>query len=96
MKRSWLRGHRIIWINEKWVYADTMANTPANGGYIRSCKKCRKRFPLREHDPCLGILSGVKNACCGHGVPDRAFINFKNGLIITGFKVEQDEDEKSN
>jgi hypothetical protein len=26
------------------------------------------------HDPCIGELSGVMNACCGHGETDMAYI----------------------
>jgi hypothetical protein len=42
-----------------------------------------------EADKCLGTLPGVKNACCGHGVKELAYICFNNGLIIEGFTVTQ-------
>ncbi len=89
MKRSWLRGHPIIWKNKKWVYENDGAAIPANGGKLRPCVKCDKLFPLEEHDPCLGILPGVDNACCGHGIKERAYIRFKNGVCVTGFKVNE-------
>lgn len=34
-------------------------------------------------DPCLGVLPGVKYACCGHGdLIDDAYIFFETGVII--------------
>ena len=87
MKRSWLRGQVIVWNNGKWVYEDDYSDIPANGGEIRPCIKCKKLFSLEECDPCLGILPGVNNACCGHGIKERSYIRFKNGISIIGFEV---------
>lgn len=36
------------------------------------------------HDPCLGTLDGVSNACCGHGVTEEAYVQFGDGTIISG------------
>jgi hypothetical protein len=36
-------------------------------------------------DPCLGLLPGVTDACCGHGDRSRAFVAFENGVLIRGF-----------
>lgn len=33
-------------------------------------------------DPCLGILPGVKYACCGHGDRGGGYVFFKNGVTI--------------
>ncbi len=70
-----------------WVYEDTGERLPATGGEIRSCRKCNKLFPLGEGevDPCLGILPGVDNACCGHGVREHSYIRFVNGVVVEGF-----------
>jgi len=87
--RSKFRGHSIIWTGKKWVYEDDRSDIPTNGGKIRPCKKCGKLFPLGEGgvDPCLGVLPGVDNACCGHGDPMYAYIRFTNGVVIEGFDV---------
>lgn len=53
------------------------------------CKQCRRELSLRGEtpDPCLGMLPGVKYACCGHG--DEGYISFDNGVIIRGqFSIE--------
>ena len=39
-------------------------------------------------DACLGILPGVDNACCGHGVREKSYIRFSNGMVVKGFEVE--------
>lgn len=91
-KRSWLRGHPIIWIDDKWVYEDDKSDIPANGGEIRPCVKCGKLFDgsyKGDADPCLGNLPGVNNACCGHGVQDQSYIRFTNGVVIKNFEVEK-------
>lgn len=74
---SYFRGHLILFDQNKqyWVYADTK-NRCGLGFEIRPCKKCGKVFGFNEPDPCLGELSGVINACCGHGIPKMAYINF--------------------
>lgn len=95
---SYFRGWPVVWMDnaEKteeghWVYADNGERLPATGGKIRPCKKCDKLFPLGEGevDPCLGILPGVDNACCGHGVRESSYIRFLNGKAIEGFIVNK-------
>jgi hypothetical protein len=89
--RSYFRGHPLIWVNGRWVYEDNGGEIPANGGEVRACKKCGALYPLGEGevDPCLGILPGVDNACCGHGVRSKSYIRFTSGVVITGFIVEK-------
>jgi hypothetical protein len=36
-------------------------------------------------DPCLGVLPGVSYACCGHGVAEKTYIAFENGVVIRAF-----------
>ncbi len=49
----------------------------------KKCALCKKRYsPGLEPDPCLGILPGVVNACCGHGCGD-GFIIFETGVLVT-------------
>ena len=90
--RSYFRGHKVIWNGKQWLYEDNNKPKPTfhYGGKIRPCVKCGKVFPLDEADSCLGILPGVDDACCGHGISSESYIKFKNGTIIRGFeKIEQ-------
>ena len=95
MKRSFFRGHPIIWLGKKktghWVYEDNHEPLPANGGQIRPCEKCGKLFTLGkgEVDPCLGVLPGVDNACCGHGIREESYIRFTNGVVVKEFLIEK-------
>lgn len=81
-KSKW-RGHTIVWqIKEKrFVYADTGEPT---SGKERACGHCN-RESKDDIDPCLGKLPGVINACCGHGNPKEAYVQFENGTIVKGF-----------
>ena len=48
------------------VYAPT-------GWAPRACGHCGREYGESLHDPCLGTLPGVVDACCGHGDPARAY-----------------------
>jgi len=63
--KSFLRGHRIKRKRGQWVYQDTEEPTINNP---RPCGACGSPDTLEGHDSCLGVLPGVMNACCGHGV----------------------------
>jgi len=77
--RSSIRGHLIIWVNGQWIYEDNHKQISPNGE-IRPCAKCGILFPKNEVDPCLGMLSNVENACCGHGIRSATYISFKNNV----------------
>lgn len=79
----------MIWVEDKWIYEDNHADIPAHGGEIRPCKKCGAVFPLDEVDPCLGVLLGVDNACCGHGVRSKSYVCFTSGVALEGFIVKE-------
>lgn len=92
-RRSHFRGHPIICLSEteendgieQWVYEDT--KTPVEGN-PRSCGHCGRDDTIDGHDGCLGILPGVKNACCGHGTQKESYIQFTNGVSVKGFRIE--------
>jgi len=90
--RSTFRGHQIVWVGEKWLYADTLQPIPGYGGDNRPCLKCgsSKWSGTGDHDACLGLLPGVTNACCGHGDPSQSYIVFEGGLCVRGFVVEEE------
>ena len=75
MTRSKLRGHPIVCVNSEWLYKDTMTPTAGNE---RSCGHCGMENTPEGHDGCLGTLVGAKNACCGHGESDEAYIQYWN------------------
>lgn len=55
-----------------------------------TCPACRRWYdPGLEPDPCLGRLPGVIGACCGHGKPADAHIEFETGVILRGFTVQK-------
>ena len=91
MAKSYFRGHPIIYVNNVWLYEDTKTRAGC-GGEERPCKKCFGKASEDSGngyaDPCLGILPGVENACCGHGVRSRVYIRFTNGVEIRGFSVK--------
>ena len=85
---GYFRGHELVWVEDKWKYADDLSDLPSNGGKIRPCKKCGELFTLGEGevDPCIGVLPDVDNACCGHGIDSQAYIRFNDGTVITDFE----------
>lgn len=55
----------------------------------RPCGKCGE-YPTEDgDDACLGELTSVVNACCGHG-RHKGYIQFDNGITIRGkFEIER-------
>lgn len=84
-----LRGHPIELRGGEWVFSDTGEPTVATYK-SRPCGHCRLRYTAEGHDPCLGTLPGVVNACCGHGDEKKSYIMFENGVIVRGFAVVED------
>ena len=88
MKPSHIRGHKIYFKNKKWHYSDN--NKPIEEEPVRPCVKCGKTFQgsfIGDPDPCLGVLPGVDNACCGHGARAHSYIRFTNGVVVKGFDI---------
>ena len=83
-----LRGHPIYWHEptQQWRYSDTHEPT-ATTWQVRDCGCCGQHTTDAGHDPCLGELPGVSNACCGHGNRKDAYIQFTNSMIVRGFDV---------
>lgn len=88
--RSHFRGHPIVWVNDAWLYEDDLKPIPGWGGENKPCTKCgsSKWSGEGEVDECLGLLPGVDNACCGHGIPGSSWVRFTNGVVLKGFTVE--------
>ena len=81
---SYLRGHEIYFKDNRWRYVD---NDELTAGSYRNCGYCHAPNRIDGHDACLGVLSNVMNACCGHGDLEAAYIQFNNGEIIRGMDV---------
>lgn len=62
--KSYSRGHEIVFIDDMWLYKDTML--PVYD--VRACIRCKKYPTVEGYDACLGTLKNVKSACCGHGI----------------------------
>ena len=81
MVKSYLRGHEIKWVGNEWTYCDN--NQPTIGNE-RQCGYCGLENTVEGHDGCLRTLPGVRNACCGHGEEDKAFVQFSPINILQG------------
>ena len=81
MEQNSLRGHSIIYVNDEWLYMDTMTPTVGNE---RSCGHCGIANTNEGHDGCLGVIPKVMNACCGHGQNDEAYIQYWDGSDVRG------------
>ena len=82
MSKSMFRGHEIKFINEVWIYADN--NKLVSGDPDRACGHCDQLRTSEGHDACLGTLQGVMNACCGHGNPEDAYMQFSDRTCVYG------------
>ena len=47
-----------------------------NGYEKPNCNHCGLDRTPEGYDGCIGKLEGVKNACCGHGQTEMAYIQF--------------------
>jgi hypothetical protein len=52
------------------------------------CTNCGKVPTKDGYDACLGKLSGVKNACCGHGHPSNRYVQFHYGISVHGSNLD--------
>ncbi|SDX62116.1 hypothetical protein [Salimicrobium album] len=79
--KSYARGHSVMYVDGQWVYTD---NGEPISNNERECSFCECKTTTEGHDGCLGTLPGVVNACCGHGLTERAYIQFENGMVDRG------------
>lgn len=82
MPDAW-RGHEIhLAGGHTWVYLDTGEAVRENPD--RPCGHCGLASTPEGHDGCLGTLPGVRNACCGHGVVEEAYVQLDDGTRLEG------------
>ncbi len=53
----------------------------------KPCGRCGEGFTKEGHDPCIGTLPNVMNACCGHGYDREAYIQFEDGSRTAGVEA---------
>lgn len=83
MSKSYLRGHKIEFLNDEWIFSDTKESTDSTYE-DRPCNHCDLYQTEEGHDACLGTLSGIMNACCGHGRSSESYVQFMDGYCIHG------------
>jgi len=52
-----------------------------------TCGHCGLRRTVEGHDGCIGTLSDVMNACCGHGETGMAYVQFWDEKRLEGEKA---------
>lgn len=67
---------------QQWVYIDTWQ--PVSDAPCRPCGFCHLSNTPEGHDGCLGTLSNVMNACCGHGGSNEPFVQFSPAKRLSG------------
>jgi len=85
---STFRGHPIRYCLDRreFVYCDT--DEPVEETWQdRPCAHCGLESTPEGHDGCLGTLDGVRNACCGHGETETAYVQFESGGELRGGKA---------
>ena len=80
---SRINGHLARRDGGKWIYADTRQPISLD----RGCLHCGLYNTDEGHDACLGTLTGVKNACCGHGIFEDAYVQFNDGTVKRGVEA---------
>lgn len=81
MSNYW-RGHEIEFVNDQWVYSVNKKPVKENPSIY--CGHCGRSPTIEGHDGCLGTIPGIKNACCGHGITDQAYVQFFDDIRISG------------
>lgn len=74
---AFLRGHAIIYKEDRWIYMDTSEHVDSTD---RVCIKCHLEPTVDGHDACIANLPGVEFACCGHGV-EQGYIKTTSGVV---------------
>jgi len=76
---SYFKGNKIYYdLKEKlWKYSYT--HEPIT--VIGECPRCKQHMKVGSPDSCIGLLPGVIQGCCGHGVK-KGYLMFNNGIIL--------------
>ena len=65
--KSHIRGHEVYYdfAEGTWRYFDDDEKCYSDNE--RHCPRCERPAGPLSCDACLGLIPGVKSACCGHG-----------------------------
>lgn len=86
---EYLRGNEIKKdVNGRYVYIENNQLTSETYKDV-PCGSCNEKYTEEGHDPCLGTLEGVINACCGHGDTKTTYVQFEDKSTIRGEKAVQ-------
>lgn len=77
------RDNNIIYKNNQWIFEDTQRPVSETKD-THVCGHCNQLSTEEGHDACLGTLIGLMNACCGHGNPKEAYVQFIDGNCVRG------------
>jgi hypothetical protein len=61
----------------------TERGTDTRWGEPGHCSHCGADMPTGP-DACIGMLPGVKEACCGHGKTGNAYVTLDDGTVLYG------------
>lgn len=89
------RGYEIEIIGDKCTVTDSRLQ-PLESWDDLPCGHCNKMDTPEGHDACLGTLPGVMNACCGHGDPSSAYLQFNRHFTLRGFDALRRIDQIKN
>lgn len=73
------RGNHIYEKEGDWYFVDS--DIPCIEYEKVPCGICKELLTPEGHDPCLGTLPGVMNACCGHGETKEAYVQYWDGSV---------------
>jgi hypothetical protein len=71
------RGYPVAHIDGEWRFKDT-GEPMKDNWQDRPCGHCGEKGTPEGHDWCISKLLGVKNACCGHGDTQYAYVQFND------------------
>lgn len=55
-------------------------------GEAGRCDHCGATMP-EGPDACIGLLPGVIEACCGHGIVADAYVTLVSGVVLRGVEA---------
>ncbi len=77
------RGQDVVEFNGEWFFCDT--GESVRGTWMNTpCGHCSRIRTTEGYDRCLGTLDGVRNACCGHGQIEKAYVQFWDKTQLDG------------
>lgn len=88
VNEGYFRGYPIERCGTEFLFSDTKQSV-SETWLERPCGHCGLLNTEEGHDGCLGTLDGVRNACCGHGVTNDAYVQFNNCKLIQGEEASQ-------